>query len=175
MLLLEKIIPVTNAFCSCPLNPVAQGLTTATLLLRQKRKPVTRSKSRAEPPITEDSTKTWWWLDFDFLTGTKGLSGWLRSEGWEAEAAWGGESSAGGIDGAGGREDADGDKDGLWEDGEGDGDGDGAFSTGGIFKGGKGGGGWKTTPKFFGMLLTNDCNNLLHVKSLDSAMFLHIQ
>ena len=29
--------PVTNAFCNCPLKPVAQGLTVTTLLPRQHR------------------------------------------------------------------------------------------------------------------------------------------
>lgn len=47
----QKRIPVTNAFCSCPLSPVTQGLTVTILLLRQRRIPTTEKIRSKEPPV----------------------------------------------------------------------------------------------------------------------------
>jgi hypothetical protein len=48
----KEDLPVTNAFCSCPLKPVAQGLTVTTLLLLKRKKPTAEIKASIEPAIT---------------------------------------------------------------------------------------------------------------------------
>ena len=49
-------LPVTNAFSSCPLSPVTQGLTLTTFVL-QTYKPMVEKRRNTVPPITP--TKIW--------------------------------------------------------------------------------------------------------------------
>lgn len=60
---LDDEIPVTNAFCSCPLNPVTQGLTTTTLLLRNNIKPIAATAISDAPPTLPAKTITILCLD----------------------------------------------------------------------------------------------------------------
>lgn len=58
------MLPVTNAFCNCPLSPVAQGLTVATLLPRHNIRATIPIK--AEPPIAIDIIIIGSIFDLDF-------------------------------------------------------------------------------------------------------------
>lgn len=62
----KKEGPVVKAFWSCPLKPVAHGLTViTTLFLLKKRNPKVERNINIEPPTTPDNIKTVWcflWL-----------------------------------------------------------------------------------------------------------------
>lgn len=50
--------PVTNAFCSCPLKPVAQGFTVTTLLLRNMKIPRVTNKKNNDPAMIPVNIRT---------------------------------------------------------------------------------------------------------------------
>ncbi|KAK1393297.1 hypothetical protein POM88_012353 [Heracleum sosnowskyi] len=83
-------LPVTKAFCNCPLNPVAQGLTADTLLLRQKYMPLARSNNNAVPPKAAGSVLVRCFLGPGLLLGCPG-----KSSGYEDEG--GGRRELGGV------------------------------------------------------------------------------
>lgn len=56
-------LPVTNAFWSCPLRPVAQGLTVTTLLFLYSHMPMTKTANTAPPMAPANITIRWWFLE----------------------------------------------------------------------------------------------------------------
>lgn len=56
----KKKWPVVNAFWSCPLKPVAHGLTVTTLFLLKKRNPKAERNINIEPPTTPDHISFVW-------------------------------------------------------------------------------------------------------------------
>lgn len=113
-------LPVTKAFCSCPLIPVAQGLTTAILFRWQNTMPIADTISKTEPPSTAANIKTLWCFFLPFWDGLLEVPVGEGTEAGETEETGGG---GGGLGGAiSGMVEGDGDGDG---DGEGEGDGGG--------------------------------------------------
>lgn len=101
----QKRIPVTNAFCSCPLSPVTQGLTVTILLLRQRRTPTTEKIRSKEPPVAADHFKIVLLFNLEFCGSLWPAveSLWPAVEAGEGRYAGGLESICvfGGADGAG--------------------------------------------------------------------------
>lgn len=93
--------PVTNAFCSCPLKPVAQGFTVTTLLLRQTRMLTVMISTNNDPAIIPVKIWTLRLLLFLLLPpirpgdGAEGRGGTLRERDG-AGARTGGFARAGG-------------------------------------------------------------------------------
>lgn len=63
-------LPVTSAFWSCPLIPVVQGLTIATLLVLQRYIPMVEITRKTTQPITPAKIGTWFFFDDMLLIGT---------------------------------------------------------------------------------------------------------
>jgi len=115
-------LPVTNAFWSCPLNPVAHGLTVATLLVLKRYTTMLKMRINAAPPTMPPTIATWWFFELLLSCGIEPGAG--KGEG-ELETFWLGEAgffTVCGVSEADGEGEGDGDGDGI---GEGDGDGDG--------------------------------------------------
>lgn len=90
--------PVTNAFLSWPLNPVAQGFTVTTLLLLKQIKTVNDTKTNKEKPPTVDHTITeccFWFFEVFELSWFEDVAG----EGAEIQLdCCGVDTSVGGSD-----------------------------------------------------------------------------
>lgn len=93
----EEEWPVTNAFCSCPLNPVAQGFTVTTLLLLKKTMLIAEIKMNEQLPTIPTQIRTRWCFLLEFL-----LTSWLgveTGEGFRFQRDLLGTDTAGGFSG----------------------------------------------------------------------------
>lgn len=113
-------LPVTNAFWSCPLNPVAHGFTVATLLVLQRYMPMIEMRSNAVPPAIPVKILMWWLFDGELLGCGAGPGSGLGSGEGKAELFRSGDAGFSTIGGV------------AEADGEGAGEGDGAELSGRI-------------------------------------------